>query len=938
MKDSMQCLIILLLGVEALGSGADIYVSAKRGSDTAGNGTFAHPFASLQKAQSAARHLVTVGGTTDILVTLEAGRYIVDDPLRFTALDAPTAAFHTTYRGPNPSEGEAMLVGGVTVPSNIWQPSGREHIWKANVIDILPSYSPAPLSKTSIYTNPDYPSIPLPDGPTHARAVRPFFNLLEAGKGATLARIPKSGSGYLSGEGCHVNTDGLKCPAGVLPSSKELADDIQDIQVVCHTGSDWDGETRPALGVQNTQMLEPTTQKSSQAQLLQFLQPERTCGGPCNDKSYVQGSSLFITEPGEWALDSRNGVLYLWPSDEEAMRRGEVDVVAMTTRRILDVRGESFHEPASRLNFEQLTFVGSDFDNMFLCDFWTRTPVPWREGMVYIENATDVGLLSSSFRDAGHSAIWIEGFAQHISVRDSWIERAGKHGISINGPDPGATANGLWRSASDSYVNFGHTITNNVIFDVGIRVAHGAGVWIYDAGDISITHNVIREGLRDGVGVYGAPTVPDPFPENPHQFYGKQTDFWYGLSQAPSRNIEVAYNDVSNVVRDSSDSGGLEYAYVGVNNSAHTNCFHDLDQGNLDGSYMNFLFQDDGSHFVNFSSNLLFNLRGHGLADAGMIKSINCSWENNVIADSTLGALFNMVPYTQPAANMHFNRNIFASVNASSDHDYVDYTIDEHTIATLAKGGSWVDGPYAEMWGFTNHTSPSLKDPVVASWDYNLFFDVNHWPTQVAKFGWDTHAQLEDPRFVNAGTSSTTPSWKRTCMDYALRDDSPAWPMGFNRIELERVGLTSSYPFDTASLGEVNAVLNKVQAERYQRMHGLWRLGGFGIAPGFGFDPRGAWARYDSVDVDCKAPCQLVLRMSTVRGTHVRLALGEPVGSAVIASSDVKTTTLSLVQVPLVTSLSVLRGTFFLMLDGECSVDWFKFVSTATHTLGGLMV
>lgn len=37
-------------------------------------------------------------------------------------------------------------------------------------------------------------------------------------------------------------------------------------------------------------------------------------------------------------------------------------------------------------------------------------------------------------------------------------------------------------------------------------------------------------------------------------------------------------------------------ALAGANNVAHHNCFSDMDPGILDGSWMNFLFQDDAAH------------------------------------------------------------------------------------------------------------------------------------------------------------------------------------------------------------------------------------------------------------------------------------------------------------------------------------------------------
>lgn len=56
------------------------------------------------------------------------------------------------------------------------------------------------------------------------------------------------------------------------------------------------------------------------------------------------------------------------------------------------------------------------------------------------------------------------------------------------------------------------------------------------------------------------------------------------------RHIEIKYNKVANVVRDTSDAGALEYWGTGAFNSAHHNCFSDMDPGILRGGWLNFLF------------------------------------------------------------------------------------------------------------------------------------------------------------------------------------------------------------------------------------------------------------------------------------------------------------------------------------------------------------
>jgi hypothetical protein len=65
------------------------------------------------------------------------------------------------------------------------------------------------------------------------------------------------------------------------------------------------------------------------------------------------------------------------------------------------------------------------------------------------------------------------------------------------------------------------------------------------------------------------------------------------------------------------------------------------------------------------SSNILFELHGAGSQEAGMIKSVGSVFENSIIADSTLGHLFNMCPFLEPAANMIYRRNLYVNVSTT---------------------------------------------------------------------------------------------------------------------------------------------------------------------------------------------------------------------------------------------------------------------------------
>jgi len=58
-----------------------------------------------------------------------------------------------------------------------------------------------------------------------------------------------------------------------------------------------------------------------------------------------------------------------------------------------------------------------------------------REGMIRIENATNVSIVGCELLAAGTSAVWMEHFAQSCSVVSNWIEHASFTGVHINGWD-----------------------------------------------------------------------------------------------------------------------------------------------------------------------------------------------------------------------------------------------------------------------------------------------------------------------------------------------------------------------------------------------------------------------------------------------------------------------------------------------------------------------
>lgn len=92
-------------------------------------------------------------------------------------------------------------------------------------------------------------------------------------------------------------------------------------------GADWFTETRTVTAVSATGV--------------QFAQG-RAMGA--NNRVFLQGDKTLISEAGEWALEHATGLLYYWPRDQAAMGDGSSHILAASTPRVLDIRGEGWSQ------------------------------------------------------------------------------------------------------------------------------------------------------------------------------------------------------------------------------------------------------------------------------------------------------------------------------------------------------------------------------------------------------------------------------------------------------------------------------------------------------------------------------------------------------------------------------------------------------------------
>ena len=235
-----------------------------------------------------------------------------------------------------------------------------------------------------------------------------------------------------------------------------------------------------------------------------------------------------------------------------------------------------------------------------------------------------------------------------------------------------------------------------------------------------------------------------------------------------------------------------------------------------------------------------------------MMKSVNMSIVNNVVADQNYSRIFEISPYRMPAARMEVLSNILwnttqrhdsiAAMNASKG-DMGAYTAScapgawEGTLspetATLGELLATGDGTSAQrsmkaQYGFT---PAQLAWPVVTAVDRNFVSNMPYLLSSQCET-WDRNS-MELPARPFTPVGAPRPWHSRTYEDYAIAPDSElVTKHGFTgAFNVSEIGLTSEFVFEGWETEyKRRDALSPIQAERYDRTSNLWTL----IAQGLG--------------------------------------------------------------------------------------------------------
>jgi hypothetical protein len=223
---------------------------------------------------------------------------------------------------------------------------------------------------------------------------------------------------------------------------------------------------------------------------------------------YFFGKLELLDSPGEWFYQDQNKTLYLWspngkkPSQVEVKQRNFA--FDLNDRSYISIRGLNLFANTITTSDRSTGIVIDDIRAKYVSHHMTLPPLPETEQAPDSDNAL---FLASHTHDTG---IQLRGSGN--TLKNSIIEWSSGNGVLLEGKN--------------------HLVTNNIIASTNYQVSYAAPVRINGNGH-QITHNTITRAGRDAINID-----------------------WH-TAGVDGRNIEIAYNDISQFGMLSTDLGAI---------------------------------------------------------------------------------------------------------------------------------------------------------------------------------------------------------------------------------------------------------------------------------------------------------------------------------------------------------------------------------------------
>ncbi|MFH1008803.1 MAG: right-handed parallel beta-helix repeat-containing protein [Candidatus Latescibacterota bacterium] len=482
---------------------------------------------------------------------------------------------------------------------------------------------------------------------------------------------------------------------------------------------------------------------------------QKDWSSPFGCKFVVENVLEELDQPGEWCLDSEDGVLYFWPLKDPI---ADMEVVAPVLKCLIHLRGVAnvrisgflftetqSGEPSS--HYPDVEGVGAQSAQMDW-EYCGET--------IYLNRCTEYFIEDNKVSVVGGNGIYLRNHNERNVIRGNEISFAGSNGIVLAGGRH-SIYQIIGLSAQGAPHPVFNEVTDNVIHHCGLYDTYTAGIFLGLSNWNRVAHNEIRDLPHHGINLGNSR---------------------YG------RNF-IAYNKIIRTCRFTSDNGAINcWNEVPVEDQSpgHVIRYNSIaDTGNQFSQITMGIYLDNWTSqclvYGNIINNIITLAQGSGIGI--FVKGANNILENNIL--------------TNPGASFIW----IIGMKAKTQRDYPE-------LATVVLRNIMHD-PSGKIGLFCFRASPRTKVEsfflladhehpwnALAQSDYNLFFGAggdnpvvrggipSHWRRMCRRHEdvYDAHSLVADPLFVDAEKG-----------DYRLKPESPAFRLEFQPIDVTRIGV-----------------------------------------------------------------------------------------------------------------------------------------------------
>jgi len=341
------------------------------------------PFATIERARDAIRELKKAGGLDEpVTVRLRGGTYELAAPLQFTPEDSGRAEQPVTYCS---YDGEtAAISGGRRITG--WRRQD-DRLWVADVPWIRERQSP-------------------------------FYQLFVNGQRRTRARTPNTGT-YLYTRRLLLTNDAFPVCSGMVFAEGDVTPWRESDDAAIVLFHNW------------VTSVNYVAEADWGRRRLSFTQPAGIFFLGPRVRYYVEGTFDALDAPGEWYLDSRQGVVYYYPVPDEDLLAAEVVAPALQTP-IVQLTGD----PEVGMYVEDLVFRGLSFQH---ADADISPDYPhsvqgcvYQKGAVFATGMRDSIIEDCEFTHLGEHAVSLREGCVGNAVRRCHVHDVGGGGIYLS--------------------------------------------------------------------------------------------------------------------------------------------------------------------------------------------------------------------------------------------------------------------------------------------------------------------------------------------------------------------------------------------------------------------------------------------------------------------------------------------------------------------------